>query len=158
MLSRRSKVTKHGKQEGPSDKASLKRSAETSSDDGLLDTTVAGNVTDFATVNAELSRIYERYAAIADASVEMSTLNKRLADIVSLPSIAALQNIVDVNSSQHFKELSRLGDILAELYDHSVDVKLHNPATGLRGALEDRKNIEKYFSNAVREATNIERK
>lgn len=158
MLGRRTKVTRNVETKGPADLASPTRHGGSTRESDVADDTFAGESIDYAAVTADLTKIFERYAAIVNTTAEMNALNKTLAEIGAIPKLQALQNVVDANSSQHFKELTRLADILTELYDNSIDINLHSPASGLRGAIEDRKNIEGYFSNSVRKVTHIDKK
>ncbi|PZX47121.1 hypothetical protein LY56_00415 [Roseinatronobacter thiooxidans] len=158
MLSRGTKTKRNVEKKGRADLASPRRSGESTRESDVVDETFADDSIAYGAVTEDLTRIFERYAAIMNATAEMNAMNKALAEIGAIPKLQALQNVVDANSSQHFKELTRFADILTELYDNSIDINLHIPASGLRGAIEDRKNIESYFSNSVRKVTDIGKK
>ena len=111
----------------------------------------------FSTTEA-FQHIAERYAALLEATHEAEKQNEKLAKLVDLLDTPSLKGLVDSRSSDYFKHHTRFFDLISRMYDHSIDIDLHRPSSGIRGVLEDRRNLESYFSSALKEAATFERK
>ncbi|CUX82856.1 hypothetical protein Ga0058931_2625 [Roseibaca calidilacus] len=106
----------------------------------------------------ELAKISERYVHLMSVLAAMREQSEKLAELADALAMPHVGNVVDRKSSEHFKRAAKLSDLFSDMYDSSINLGLSRPASGIRGVMEDRMNIENYFSHAVNEAISVARK